>query len=283
MAGRQTRMLLVMLPTGSAREIAMRISAAAVRHSVRATSLPSAGCSGIDLQAAASAQRPSARLRGRLHRWRRRGRRLAAAIRRSGPARALDDLESRRSSPLRAMRAARSACASMASARSDGSASIHSIATDPARRRPAARRALRHQRRQRHGQLADDLAVMLEHGIRQARCARDDACSRFRHDLDRHCVERIGRTETEGCRRGGAHALARPAQRLQHGEPRWPEAGGHRASQRARPGPSPSRRSSASTQAPGCRCGRRRSSSRPCRRRACAFGERPAEPGGAPN
>ena len=67
---------------------------------------------------------------------------------------------------------------------------------------------------------------MLEQGIGQAGGARDDACSRRRHDLDRHAVERIGRAETEGCRRGGAHALARPAQRLQHGETRWPEAGG---------------------------------------------------------
>jgi hypothetical protein len=61
---------------------------------------------------------------------------------------------------------------------------------------------------------------MLEQGVGETGRARDDARPLRRHDLDRHGVERIGLAEIEVRRRGGAHAFARPAQRLQYGEPR---------------------------------------------------------------
>ena len=110
------------------------------------------------------------------------------------------------------------ACASIATARSEASASIHSIATDPA---PAP---MSHSSSPRRGASADsverahlalgDLAVVLEQIVGKPARARDDARAWLGRDLDRHRVERIDRAQIEirggrarGCVRAGRPAL----------------------------------------------------------------------------
>jgi hypothetical protein len=126
---------------------------------------------------------------------------------------------------LRRTRAARSPRASIATARIDGSASIHSIATDPA---PAptsqAIRPAAGQRRQCDG--ADlalgDLAVVLEQLVGRPAGASTRAPGGL--DLDRDGAERadVAEVEAAGCRH--AQTFARTSQRFEHGHARGAES-----------------------------------------------------------
>ena len=115
------------------------------------------------------------------------------------------------------MRAARAAFASMATARSDGSASSHSIATEPEPAPTSQSNSLRRgrQRRQRHRAnfALGDLTVMLEQRVGQARRTRENARARRRLDLKRHDIERvdIGERKIGGASGANALATARPA------------------------------------------------------------------------
>ena len=125
--------------------------------------------------------------------------------------------------------------------------------------------AARRQRRQRHR--ADfalgDLAVVLEQIVGKAGAAREDARAGRGLDLDRDGIERVDRAEIE----------ARPPSSLRMRSRGPPSASSTvrreapkpvRARSRASAaGPSPSE-VNARMRAPGCRCGRTRSSVRPC-------------------
>ena len=249
----------------SARAIAMRINSPPSAHGARAAAPRSQG-GGIDHQPAAGAQR----------RTRHRARRLAgAAAHEDGVRRRQAGERGRRralhvSSPGTPKLAALRRCAPRARHaprsrwRASTSASIHSIATDPA---PAP---MSHSNSPRRGASDDSVTARISRLVIWPSCsnrasgkpggARDDAGTRRRHHLDRHRVERIDHAEIE------ARVVARMRSR---GPPsasstvrRDAPKPVRRASRRAR-GPSPSD-VSASTRAPGCRCGRTRSSARPC-------------------
>ncbi len=165
------------------------------------------------------------------------------------------------------MRAARSARRSTAIARIAGSASIHSIATEP---EPAP---MSHSSSPRRGASDDSVTARISRLVIWPSCSnrssarpgvtRQDARVRRGLDLDRDGIERVDRAEIErrppsccGCARAGRRAL------------RGPSDASCRSRFRARScasaaGPSPSE-VRARMRAPGCRCGRTRSSVRPC-------------------
>ena len=109
-----------------------------------------------------------------------------------------------------------------------------------------------------------DLAVMLEQIVGQTRRARDDAGAGRRRHLDRDRVERIDvaerRTPPPCAARMRSRGPPSASSTVRRDAPK-PRAA---ASAASAAGVSPSE-DSASTRAPGCRCGRTRSSARPCR------------------
>ncbi len=201
---------------------------------------------------------------------------------------ALDDLEARaRRTPRRCggcarrgRRAPRWRCA-----RSDGSASIHSIAIEPepAPMSHSSSPRARRERRQRHG--ADlalgDLAVMLEQIVGEAgRAAASTRASRRGFNLDRHDVERVDVVEVEAVgasslrmrSRGPPSAsstVSRDAPKPRLGE------------QRARAPPARRRPRSAPARArPDADAGGSGRAARPCSDTSVDVRQRPAEPRG---
>ena len=226
----------------------------------------------VDDQAAAGPQRGRRRRRARRHRSRRRRRRPrpAAASPRAPRARC-----PRRSRGRHAERRGVAADARGAlGARLDGDGAQRRIGQHPFDRDragagadvPQQLAAPRRQRRQRDG--ADlalgDLAVVLEQRVGQARrrargCARPAPASTSIATVLSASTSPRSKPPARRC----AHALARPAQRFQHGQARRRRSRVRRAAARARPAPRRPRSAPGSARraadAAGCR-----SSARPC-------------------
>ena len=184
-------------------------------------------------------------------------------------------------SALRAMRSARSGRTSIATALLAGSASIHSIATEPepaptSHSKFAAPRRERG-KRDRADFALGDLPVVLEPVVGQAGRARQDARAAIGDDLERDRVQGGDVVEREALRLGRANALARAPHRLADRELRSP----HAARGQAAPPASPAWRRPMTARECArrrCRCGMIASSGRPCSVSKRAILLAPAEP-----
>ncbi len=183
---------------------------------------------------------------------------------------------------LRRMRAARSARRSIAIARIAGSASSHSIATEPEPAPMSHKQfaAARRKRRQRHRAnfALGDLAVVLEQIVGRPGVRARTRASGASVTSIATILSASDRAELKSRGRRGADALARTAERFEHGQARRAETGFRSGASPARPAPSPSEVSARISEA-GCKCGRTRSSMRPCSDSNIAPLQRPAEPG----